>query len=935
MAAMVTFRLLGAVEADADGRPIDLGHARQRSVLAVLLIEVNRTVPPDQLLDRVWADRRPQRGRGALWTYLSNLRQVLNGTEVRLERRSGGYVLAADPMTVDVHRFRDLVALAQTADRPDALRLLDEALGLWRGEALAGLDSPWLANARETLEAERHAAELDRNDLALAAGRHATLLGHLAQLAAAHPLDERLAGQAILALYRCGRQADALRRYERLRRRLAEELGADPGPRLQLLHQQMLSSDPALTVERSGGVLTAPLATPRHLPAPPRWFAGRARELAELDAAHATLDRSSTVVTVALSGTAGVGKTALALRWGHRVADKFIDGQLYVNLRGYGPREPMTPGQAVRVFLDALGVPPNRVPADLDAQVGLYRTVLTGRRMLVLLDNAVDADQVRPLLPATPGCLVLITSRNSLNGLVVTDGAHRIVLGLLPEDDARHLLDDRLGSARTDAEPEAVVRIVAGCARLPLALSVAAAYAGRHRNVPLAAIAGQLAGGLEMFDGGDATTDVRSVLSWSYRALTVEAARLFRLLGLHPGPDITELAAASLAGVPLGQAGPALTELIGAHLIDEHLPGRFMLHDLLHAYAGELSRAHDTDTERHAATARMVDHYLHTSHAAAVALHPLRQRIDIAPAAPGTHIETIADADQSLAWFAAEYPVLRTLVGQAGSLGYDVAAWQLASTLTDYLDRLGRWHDQVEVHNLALAAARRLGDAGAQAQAHRACARACMHLGGQDEAHAHYATAVELYVTLGDRAGQAHTHLGLGWVLEHQGRVAEAVEHDRKALALFRALDDPLGQARSLNNLGAHRGQLGDHEQTVADCGAALALFEQADDRFGQAAVYDSLGRAHHQLGRHDQAVGCYQRAAELLHEDGGHYYEAQTLMNLGEVHRDLGDSEAARLVWQRALDILEHLEHPDSETVRTRLKTLAGTDAAREPAVH
>jgi DNA-binding SARP family transcriptional activator len=935
MTAMVHFRLLGDVEADVDGRPIDLGHARQRCVLAILLIEVNRAVSTDQLLDRVWADKPPQRGRGALWTYLSNLRQALSGTEVRLERRSGGYVLATDPMTVDVHRFRDLVARARTSEGQNALRLLDEALGLWRDEALAGLDTPWLANVRGSLEAERHATELDRNDLALAAGRHAALLGQLAQRAAAHPLDERLAGQLITALYRCGRQADALRLYERLRVRLAEELGADPGPRLQLLHQQILTSDPALTGAAPGGAPTAPLATPRHLPPPPRWFAGRAREQAELDAALATVDQSSTVVISALSGTAGVGKTALALRWAHRVAREFTDGQLYVNLRGFGPHEPMTPAEAVRVFLDGLGVPPPRVPAGLDAQVGLYRSLLAGRRMLVLLDNAADADQVRPLLPATPGCLVLVTSRNLLNGLVVADGARRVVLELLPEDDARQVLADRLGPERTDAEPDAVARIVAGCARLPLALSVAAAYAANRRDDSLGAIAAQLAGGLEMFDGGDPATDVRSVLFWSYRVLTVEAARLFRLLSLHPGPDFTALAAASLVGVPLGQTRPALAELIGAHLVDEHRSGRFALHDLLHAYAGELSRAHDADTERRAATARMVDHYLHTSYAAALALHPHGHRIEIAPATTGTRIETIADAERSLAWFAAEYPVLRTLVGHAAHHGYDVAAWQLAWTLTDYLDRHGRWHDQAEVHTLALTAARRLGDAGAQAHAHRACARARMRLGGQDEAHDHYAAAVELFAALDDRAGQAHAHLGLGWVLEHQGRVAEAVEHDRQALALFRALDHPLGQARSLNNLGAHRGQLGDHEQTVADCGAALALFEQAGDRFGQAAAYDSLGRAHHQLGRYDEAVGCYRRAADLMHRVGYRYYEALTLMHLGDVHHDHGESDAARLMRQRALDILEHLEHPDAETVRTNLETLAGTDAAREPAVH
>jgi tetratricopeptide (TPR) repeat protein len=836
---------------------------------------------------------------------------------------------------VDVHRFRDLVARAQSADGQTALRLLDEALGLWRDEALAGLDTPWLANVRESLEAERHAAELDRNDLALAAGRHAALLGPLTQLAAAHPLDERLAGQLILALYRCGRQADALRRYERLRLRLAEELGADPGPRLQLLHHQMLATDPGLTVDGSGGAPTALLATPRHLPAPPRWFAGRAWELAELDAALATAVQSSTVAISAVSGTAGVGKTALALRWANRVAHEFTDGQLCVNLRGFGPHEPMTSAEAVRVFLDGLGVPPARVPAGLDAQVGLYRSLLAGRRILVLLDNAVDADQVRPLLPTTPGSLALITSRNSLNGLVVADGARRIVLDLLPAGDARQLLADRLGSERTAAEPDAVEQIITGCARLPLALSVAAAYAVNRSDASLGAVAAQLAGGLEMFDGGDPATDVRSVLSWSYRALSTDVARLFRQLSVHPGPDFTALAAASLAGVPARQAQAALSQLTGAHLIHEHVPGRFALHDLLHAYARELAEATEPVTEWQATTRRLLDHYLHTASEGDGLLNPHRDRIAPAAAAVGVVPEPLADAVQAMAWFTAEHRVLLAVAETASRTGFDTHAWQLPIAIASFLGRRGHWHDWLATQRRAVDAARRVGDAAAQAHSHRGLARAYVRLNRHDDAVSHLRSALEHFQALHHADEQAYTLLNIAWARGQQGRDDEAIAPARQGLELYRSTGHRNGQANALAALGWYHTHLGDHRPAIAYCEEALALYRDGGDRHGEAATLDSLGLACHRLGEHERAIVYYRRACELMRKVGDRYNEAEVLIHLGEVHRDLGAGEASRLVWQRALDILEHLEHPDAETVRTNLENLARADAAQEPAVH
>ncbi|MFD4675490.1 BTAD domain-containing putative transcriptional regulator [Lentzea sp. NPDC058450] len=508
------FGLLGDVEVRVGGRPVDAGHARQRSVLAVLLVEAGRLVPVDVLVERVWGTRAPHRARNAVAGYVSRLRQVLTDG-VRIVGRQGGYVLTADPMSVDLHRFDALVRQARSS--ADALSLLDEALGLWRGEPFSTVDTAWLADVRVAAEARRFAAVLDRNDLLLAQGKHAELLVELEASAAAFPLDERVAGQLMLALYRGGRQADALRRYDGIRVRLADELGADPGPELRSLHQR---------------ILTADLPAPARLPAAPS-FVGRERELAALDAAVA-----GGHLLVALTGTAGVGKSALALHWAHRVADRFPGGQLHVDLRSPG----------------AIGA---------------------GERMLVVLDHARDADQVRPLLRRFPRSLVLVTSRDRLSGLVAADGARPVIVDLLSTEDSRALLTERLGRL----DDEAVDEIVTRCAGLPLALTVVAARLACGFDPREVAV--ELAEGLDGFDGG---ADLRAAFAESCDGLSAEAVRLFRLLALEQ--DVSVETAAALAGTP--HVRPLLAELARAHLLIERRPGRYVLHGLLRAYAAEL-----------------------------------------------------------------------------------------------------------------------------------------------------------------------------------------------------------------------------------------------------------------------------------------------------------------------------------------------------------
>ncbi|HEU4423915.1 MAG TPA: BTAD domain-containing putative transcriptional regulator [Pilimelia sp.] len=929
----VQFRLLGDVQVRVDGRLVDPGHARQQCVLVALLVDANRVVSVDQLLDRVWAGRPPQRARNALSAYMSRLRRIVAATgEVAISREPRGYQLAVDPSAIDVHRFHDLAVQARAARRKDdAAALFAQALGLWHGEPFAGLDTPWLDDVRNALYAQRLAVALDRNDLALAGGQHTALLEELATGAAAYPLDERLAGQLMLALYRCGRQADALHHYERLRRVLADELGADPSPPLGRLHQQILTADPALTLpavapSRPAPSVGGPAPVPRQLPAPPRAFTGRVRELAALDTAvDAAGDQATAVVISAVAGTAGVGKTALAVHWAHRVAERFRDGQLYVNLRGFDPAgSTVSTAEAVRWLLDALGVPPKRMPASLDGQVGLYRSLLAGKRMLVVLDNVRDAEHARPLLPGTPGRVVVVTSRNALTGLVAGEGAHPITLDLFDAAEARDLLVGRLGAERVAAEATAVDEIVDRSARLPLALVIVAAHAVTKPDLPLATLARALRdvrGTLDVLAGADPATDVRAVFSWSYDALTADAARLFRLLGLHPGGEISMPAAASLAGMPIGRVRPLLAELTRAHLTTECAPDRYGFHDLLRAYAGELARETDRGEDWRAALHRVLDHYLYTAHAAAMLLDPHREPRALAPAQPGVTPETLTDAEQAKAWLTGEQRVLLAAVEAAAASGFEAHAPQLTWSFGDFLERRGHWHDWAAALQTALRAARRLGDKVEQAYAHRMLARALAPLGRYDDAYDHLKRALDLFRQLDDGTGQARTHRNLALVLEQQGRFQEALHHAEQALDLLRYAGRPVALANALNNVGWYNSMVGDHRRALPYCRQALMTYQGVGDRYGEAATYDSLGHIHHHLGHRKRAVTCFKHALDLIRDVGNRYAEASVLTHLGDSHADADRPDLARRVWRQALTILDELGHRDAENLRTKLQ--------------
>ncbi|MFJ9588657.1 AfsR/SARP family transcriptional regulator [Streptomyces acidicola] len=920
----VEFRLLNDIAAYVDGVVMELGPPQQRSVLGVLLVEAPRHVSVEQLIGRVWGDQPPQRVKGTLYSYLSRLRSALAtaGKDALIARRSGGYALVVDRDAVDLHRFRLLVEQARAADEAaQAATLFDQAFTLWQGEPPEFGDTPWFRTLRESLQRERWAAVLDRNDVRLRIGHHGELLAELSRWVEEHPLDERLAGQYMLALYRSEHTGDALIAYEDVRRRLAQELGADPGPHLRTLHQQILTNDSALAPpRRTPAAFAARLVArpvPRQLPAPPTQLIGRASELIRLDELLAPKAEQRTAMPVSvICGAGGTGKTWLALRWAHDHQRQFPDGQIFVDLRGYTPSaEPLAPSLVIRGFLDTLGVDAEDIPADPDTQAALYRSLVADKRMLIMLDNARDTGHVLPLLPGSPTCTVVITSRHQLTGLVASHQPIHVTVGTFDHTTARELLSLLSDAERIAAEPDATTALVDHCAGLPLALSVLAARISTNSALTLAALAAELhdsAHQLDVLETGESGMDVRTVFASSYQALDHETAQVFRQLAHAPGPDIALPAAASLTTLPPARLRTALRRLRVAHLLQEHAPGRFSCHDLLRAYAIELVDTTDGCQGR-AALTRVLDHYLHTAVAADRLLLPHRDPIHLPPTAEGVRPEDITAHDKSMAWFTCEHSVLIAAVSYAARAGHDTHAWQLAWALTTFLTRCGRWTDVAAIHTTALAAATRLKDPTAQAESHRALAWERTEAGDNRAAHSELSRALTIAAENSDTLSQAHTHLALGWLYEREGDQHAALRHDRQALDLFDSLAHRPGLARALNAVAWDHGRQGNYQEAVDCCHRALDIQTELGDRRGQAATLDTLGCAYQDAGDNRSALNCHQQAL-LIHRALGHRYnEAEALVHLGQTQQATGDHPAARQALEQALLIYQEIQVPES----------------------
>ncbi|MEV0481010.1 BTAD domain-containing putative transcriptional regulator [Streptomyces sp. NPDC050508] len=958
------FSVLGPVRAWRGTAEIELGPPQQRAVLAVLLLAEGSQVLASGLVDAVWGTSAPASALGILRTYVHGLRKALEpagDTAASVIRSTGdGYQLRLTEGELDLTVFRELLARAERARRAGdgkaVVEHLRDALGLWRGTALAGVRGEYAQTQRQRLGELRLSAEAARVTAELDLGAHTEAAAELTGLIAEHPFDERFRELLMLALYRSGRQAAALATYREAQTLLMGELGVDPGPALQAMYQRVLRADAGLLAQPAPGEpapvpaqpsAPAPVSVqaptvPAQLPAGLAVFVGREAELAEVD----RLVPGSTVVVSAIAGMAGVGKTTFAVHWARQVADRFPDGQLYLNLRGFDPvGQPCPPDHALRTLLESLGVDVHGLPQDVHALAARYRTLLSGKRVLLLLDNARDSAQVRPLLPGAPGCLVIVTSRDRLAGLVAVDGATPLRLDMLSVPEARALLAQRLGQRRVAAEPDAVEEIIARCARLPLALSVTAARVATQSALSLAAVAEELrdgAAGLDPFHGLDAAADVRAVFFWSYRALTPDAARLFRLLAVHPGPDLTLPAAASLAGLTVPQTRQLVRELLQAHLLDESVPGRYASHDLLRAYATELTESLDPPQQVRAARHRVFDHYLHTAHAALALTSPSQVLISLVPATEGTRAEEFAgDTGKAAAWFAAEQEVLLAAVEQAATHRYDVHTWQLVWAITDHLHWRGLWQEQEALDLIAMDAALRLGDRSAQAHVHRGLVAATTDLGRCEEGRVHAERAIELFTELGDMEACAESYRYLCYVAGRQGDLEGALDATQRSLALHRAVDGHGGDdsrrrtatAAVLNSAGWFHTLLGQHQQALDHCRKALALQQELGDDAGAAATWDSIGLALHHLGRYDEAVTSFRNALAFYRRtDHSPWATADTLGRLGDTHLSAGRPDAARAAWTKALAFWDRLGHDDAEPLRARLRRLDEESDAGAP---
>jgi tetratricopeptide (TPR) repeat protein/DNA-binding SARP family transcriptional activator len=926
----VEFQLLGPVEVWAAGRCLEMGPPQQRAVLAALAIDAGRPVFPGTLIDRIWSERAPVGALPALYAHINRIRRVLaaeaTGEEpVRLTRRSGGYVLEVAPEKVDLHRFRRLAQAAREWRQSDdeRARLLREALDLWRGEPLADLPGEWPVRIRHSWEEERLDAAVAWAQAELRMGRPDEVIGPVRDLVASHPLKERPIGVLMQALAAAGRDAEALECYATARARLIEALGAEPGRELQSIHMAILKGGRPAGPEGEGPVpgsasRLASLSVPAQLPSDVHGFTGRNDELDQLDGLlNEAGDKPTAVLISAVAGTAGVGKTALAVRWAHRVREAFPDGQLYVDLRGYGPDRPIPVEKALARFLTNLGVAGQDIPLDVDDRAARYRTEINGRRMLVVLDNAASVEQIRPLLPGTPSCSVVVTSRDSLPGLVALHGGRRLDLGLLPFQDAVTLLHKLIGE-RVEAEPEAAATLATQCARLPLALRVAAELATARPRTPLADLVRELADQaqrLQRLDaGGDPRAAVRGVFSWSYEHLPTDAARAFRFAGLHPGSDLDVHAAAALTDTTVDKAERSLDVLAQAHLMHLTGPGRYGMHDLLRAYAFDLAKSQDSEADRRAALTRLFDYYLAAAATATDALTPAerRQRPGIPPADSLT--PSVADPAAALAWLDAERPNLVAVCTHTAAHGWPGHTILLATTLFRYLDTRAHFPDALSIHTDARNAASQTGDRAAEAYALANLGVVHLRQGRYEQAAEHYRKALPFFRETGDPRGEARTLTHLGLVNWRQGRYDQAAERHQQALTRFRETGNRIGEANALSNLGLVRWRQGRYDQAADDHQQALTLFRAAGRRIGEANALANLGVVYLRQGRYEQAADDLRQALTLFRAAGNRIAEGYALANLGVVNLREGHYEQAADDLRQALTLFRETGNRDGE---------------------
>lgn len=934
-------RLLGPLEVLVNGVPVQLRGGRARALLAVLALAAGEAVPTDVLIARVWGELLAD-SRGNLYTYVRRLRSVLGPSAIA--RAAGGYRLDVDPDCVDARRFLALLERAdqhradqgpysagQRQDGGGERQLLDEALGLWRGGPYDE-QSDWLSQCQAPRFTERYLTALERRaDLDLAAGRHNDLVAELRELTRQHPLREPLWTRLLLALAKSGRHAEALEAYEAIRRRLADELGVDPSPELRQIHADLLEGAAPGLPGSARGVDRPASVVPQQLPADLAGFTGRADGIKALDG---LLEESGSPTVLALHGGGGIGKTTLAVHWAHRVKERFPDGQLFVDLRGYGPGSPTAPAEALDGLLRGLGISGAQIPEGVDPRSALLRSTLADRRVLIILDNARDAEQVRPLLPGAGGPAVVVTSRSQLRGLATREGAKRIAVETLSGHESVTLLRDRLSDH--EVLDDVLVELAELCGHLPLALAIAAERAGRSKDGALDELFGELRAERDRLDaldsGEDASSNLRSVFSWSYNALDPDTARMFRLIGLHPVNQFSGTAAAALAGSPLPQARKLLDRLVEANLLQADGDGRYAVHDLVRDYANELVETAGP-VERDAAIARLDSWYVHTADKARKALTGVPYPVELGGLEPRVHCLDFSNHQQAKAWFTAERVAIFALIAASARAGRHRTTSRLSRLIHAFLVSTHGRAESIPLCRLGVEAARVEGDQVAEAASRNQLGGALWRLCQFDEAAVQQEIARELYRKVGHRDGECRVLGDLGLVYHDTGRLSEAIEMTEQQHHLALELGMTYYVSHSLNNLAAMYRDAGRLSDAVRAAGQAVDGHRGVGDPANLCQALDTLGAVHLARGAADDAAACFEEALGLAREFGYRWAEAVILRNLGTAQLRVARFAEARHSIRAALDIVDEIKADDTGALRRAdlVDLLAQLD--REPA--
>jgi tetratricopeptide (TPR) repeat protein/DNA-binding SARP family transcriptional activator len=908
------FRALGPIELWSAGQRSDLGSARVRSILAMLLLTPRTVVPADTLIDRLWGTRPPPKARESLSVYIARLRASLRqavSDRVQLVGRARGYVLEVDPESVDVHQFRRLRrqadALAASGDHDHAAQLLRDADGLWRGQALAGVGGDWAARMRDSLEEERRAAIVERIGCELELGRHADLVGELRYLLAQYPLDETLVAHQMTALYRSGRPTDALSLYRETRDRLVDEQGTDPGPMLSELHQRILGRDPALAAGPSGR-RPAGTAPPDTLPPDPPEFVGRHEELALL-----TGEPGSTPQVVIIAGMPGVGKTALAVHAARLVSGHYPDGALYLDLHSHDPGSPaLDAAEALDRLLQMLSVPAAQIPDTIDERAALWRADLSRRRAVVVLDDAAGHDQIRPLLPATGQCLVLITTR-----LPGSEGTRTLPLDVLSVDEAVTLFRQTAGEGSA-GDADQVAAAVGLCGRLPLAIELTAGRIARDAPRNLDGLIEELSQSpARSGSAGAASPEVIAAFDLSYRALEPDHQRFCRRLGISPSAQLSLPAAAALGGCTLAEAEKALATLVDGHLLAQTLEGQYRFHDLIRGYAAVRAAQDDPEAERRQAVGRLLDYYLHAADRADRVLHPFRHRTPVRASQPPVASPALGTRDDAAGWLDSEWRNVLEAALYAGRHEWKQECADLIHVLADFVEIEAYWDEAIAAHTVALQACRDLADPARIAQAALALSAMRQQTGQHEAALALAEEAAEIYRSLADRRGEAESLDQIGLAHQRTARSREALAYFHEAEILYGAVSDQRGVANSLSHSGIACWHLGRHAEADTHLRDALSLYRKIGDQRGEAKALNNLGRVLLYNGSDTEALEAYQKALEIFREIGGTQSEAVVYQNIGSAYHYRGSYSEGLMACRQALAIYREIgDLPDEADV-------------------